>query len=124
VDTRAHGAQHNLRAPNGHQVLGPGGFYGRMDQDSAAAPGHSRALEHVFDGSFTLNGAGGGIVLISPKGDKLLYVIQLHFCTTKNVAGYEALVNGLCITTKLRVQQLYICGDSEVIVNQVMGESN
>jgi hypothetical protein len=22
-----------------------------------------------FDGSFTLNGAGGGVVLISPKGD-------------------------------------------------------
>jgi hypothetical protein len=28
-----------------------------------------------FDGSFTLNGAGGGMVLISPKGDRLLHVI-------------------------------------------------
>jgi hypothetical protein len=28
-----------------------------------------------FDGSFTLNGAAGGIVLISPKGDRLLYII-------------------------------------------------
>jgi hypothetical protein len=28
-----------------------------------------------FDDSFTLNWAGGGIVLISPKGDQLLYVI-------------------------------------------------
>jgi hypothetical protein len=28
-----------------------------------------------FDGSFTLNRAGGGVVLISPKGDQLLYMI-------------------------------------------------
>jgi hypothetical protein len=28
-----------------------------------------------FDGSFTLNGVVGGVVLISPKGDWLLYVI-------------------------------------------------
>jgi ribonuclease HI len=40
------------------------------------------------------------------------------------VAEYKALVNGLCITTELRIQWLYIQGDSELIVNQVMGESN
>jgi ribonuclease HI len=40
------------------------------------------------------------------------------------VAEYEALINGLRITTELGVQRLYIHGDSELIVNQVMGESN
>jgi hypothetical protein len=35
-----------------------------------------------FDCSFTLNGARGGMVLISPKGDRLLYVIRLHFHAT------------------------------------------
>jgi ribonuclease HI len=54
----------------------------------------------------------------------LLYVIRLHFCVTNNLVEYEALVNDLCIATELRVQRLYICGDSELIVNQVMGESN
>jgi ribonuclease HI len=77
-----------------------------------------------FDGSFTLNGATGGVVLISPKGDRLLYVIRLHFCVTNNVVEHEALVNDLRITTKLGVQWLCISGDSEVIVNQVMGELN
>jgi ribonuclease HI len=48
-----------------------------------------------FDGSFTLNGVGGGIVLISPKGDRLSYVIRVHFCATNNMVEYEALVNGL-----------------------------
>jgi ribonuclease HI len=71
-----------------------------------------------FDGSFTLNGAEGGIVLISPKGDWLLYIIQLHFCATNNLAEYEALVNSLHITAKLGVQWLYIQGDSELIATK------
>jgi ribonuclease HI len=63
-------------------------------------------------------------VLISHKGDRLLDIIRLHFCTTNNVAEYEALVNGLRITAEHGVQRLYIYGDSELIVNQVMGESH
>jgi ribonuclease HI len=77
-----------------------------------------------FDGSFTLNGARGGVVLISPKEDQLLYVIWLHFHVTNNVVEYKALVNGLCITVELGVQRLYICSNSELIINQVMEESN
>jgi ribonuclease HI len=71
-----------------------------------------------FDGSFTVNGAGGVIVLISPIGDRL------HFRATNNVAEYVALVNGLRIATELGVHRLYIHGDSELIVNPVMGELN
>jgi ribonuclease HI len=56
-----------------------------------------------FDGFFTLNRAGGGIVLISPKGDRLLYMIRLHFCMTNNVVEYEALINGMHFSTELRV---------------------
>jgi hypothetical protein len=43
-----------------------------------------------FDGFFTLSDIGQGVVLISPIGDRLLYVIRLHFCATNNVAEYEA----------------------------------
>jgi ribonuclease HI len=63
-------------------------------------------------------------VLISLKGDQLLYVIRLYFHTTNNEAEYEALINGLCIFAELRVYRLYIHGDFELIINQVMGESN
>jgi ribonuclease HI len=77
-----------------------------------------------FDGSFTLNGSGGGVVLISPKGDQLLFMIRLHFCTTNNVVEYEAPINAMHIAAEPRVQQLYICVDSELDINQVMGESN
>jgi hypothetical protein len=39
-----------------------------------------------FDGSYTLKGAGVGIVLIPPKGDVLKYAIQLEFPATNNIA--------------------------------------
>jgi hypothetical protein len=75
-----------------------------VDRDSAvAATSHPRALKHVFDGCFTLNEAGGGVILISPKGDWLLYLIWLHFCVTNNMAEYEALINDLHIAVELWV---------------------
>jgi ribonuclease HI len=37
---------------------------------------------------------------------------------------YDALVYGLCIATELGVPRLYIHGDSEFVINQVMGESS
>jgi ribonuclease HI len=53
-----------------------------------------------FNGSFTLHGGGAGVVLISPKGDRLLYVVRLHFYATNNEVDYEALVNGLHIAAE------------------------
>jgi hypothetical protein len=67
-------------------------------------PGHTRALEHVFQWLFHLNGVRKGVVLISPKRDQILYVIRLHFHATNNVVEYEALVNSLCIATELGVR--------------------
>jgi ribonuclease HI len=77
-----------------------------------------------MDPSLSRGLGGGGIVLISPMVDRLLYVIRLHFRATNNVAEYDKLINGLSITTELGVQRLYIHDDSELIVKQVMGESN
>jgi ribonuclease HI len=45
-----------------------------------------------FDGSYTLKGAGDGIVLILPEGDMLKYVIQIEFPATNNTAEYEGWV--------------------------------
>ena len=44
-----------------------------------------------FDGSKQVGGSGVGIVLKSPKGDKLKYVLQILFNATNNMAEYEAL---------------------------------
>lgn len=75
-----------------------------------------------FDGSKMLNGSGAGVVLISPKGDKLKYVLQIHFDSSNNEAEYEALLYGLRMAITLGVRRLMVYGDSDLVVNQVMKE--
>ena len=47
-------------------------------------------------------GAGAGLLLISPLGVHMRYVIRIHFAASNNVAEYEALVNGLKIAIELK----------------------
>ena len=77
-----------------------------------------------FDGSVMAPGSGDGVVLISPDGSRLRYTIRLHFSASNNAVEYEALINGLRITIKLRAMRLYVHGDSELVVDQVMKESS
>ena len=51
-------------------------------------------------------------------------MIHLHFLASNNTVEYEALINGLRIAIKLDATWLYVCGDSELVVDQVMKESS
>ncbi|KAI4980690.1 hypothetical protein ZWY2020_021175 [Hordeum vulgare] len=75
-----------------------------------------------FDGYKMLNGSGAGVVLVSPKADKLNYVLQIHFDSSNNEAKYEALLYGLRMAISLGVRCLMVYGDSDLVVNQVMNE--
>ena len=89
----------------------------------AQEPSASDAVEYwimYFDGSCMLKGAGAGVVLIFPKGDRFRYVLQLRFRASNNTAEYEALLHGLRMATTLGVRHLYVKGDSELVVSQVM----
>jgi hypothetical protein len=57
-----------------------------------------------FDGSYTLKGAGTGIMLIPPEGDMLKYAIQIEFLTTNNTTEYEGLVTELQLAKELGIQ--------------------
>jgi ribonuclease HI len=46
-----------------------------------------------FDGSKRLEGAEAGVVLISPQGDKMKYILRMIFPNaSNNEAKYEALI--------------------------------
>jgi hypothetical protein len=57
-----------------------------------------------FDRSYTMKGAGAGIVLIPPEGDMLKYAIQIEFPTTNNTTEYEGLVTELQLAKELGIQ--------------------
>src|SRR5437868_12515668 len=75
-----------------------------------------------FDGSLMIEGARAGIMLISPTGERLKYVLQIHFPTSNNATEYEALLHGLRIAISLGIRRLAVHGDSELVVNQVQKE--
>jgi ribonuclease HI len=45
-----------------------------------------------FDGALNLEGAGAGVLLISPEGEQLKYVLHLHYKASNTGAEYEALI--------------------------------
>ena len=77
-----------------------------------------------IDGSVMAPGSGDGVVLISLDGSRLRYAICLHFLASNNAAEYKALINGLRITIELGATRLYVHGDSELVMDQVMKESS
>jgi ribonuclease HI len=74
-----------------------------------------------FDGSKRVQGAGAGVVLISPQGDKLKYVLRMSFPhASNNEAEYEALLHGMKMAKACGATRLKIFGDSNLVVQQVM----
>jgi len=57
-----------------------------------------------FDGSLMLEGAGAGVLLISPKGEQLRYILQFDFKLSNNASEYEALLHGLCLAVSLSIK--------------------
>jgi hypothetical protein len=72
-----------------------------------------------FDGSLTIDGAGAGILFISPTNEQLRYVLRIHFSASNNVAEYEACFHSLCIAVDLGIKCLNIHDDSALVINQL-----
>jgi ribonuclease HI len=85
-------------------------------------PTPTKRPEHwvmYFDGSLKLEGAGAGVLLISPTGEQLKYVLQIFWKVSNNEAEYEALLHGLRLAASLGIKRLLVYGDSAVVINQV-----
>jgi ribonuclease HI len=72
-----------------------------------------------FDGSLNIDGAGAGVLFISPNKDKLRYVLRLYFPVSNNTAEYKACLHGIRIAVELGVKRLYVYGDSALVINQL-----
>ncbi|GJY54598.1 reverse transcriptase domain-containing protein [Tanacetum coccineum] len=59
-----------------------------------------------------------GLMLVRLEGKEYTYALRFEFETTKNEAEYEALLAGLLIATKMKIQELAIFVDSQLVANQ------
>src|SRR5262249_378174 len=75
-----------------------------------------------FDGALNSKGRGIGAVLLSPEGGTIPLAHQLTFPATNNVAEYEALLSGLKMALILKVKDLRIIGDSQLVLRQVLSK--
>ncbi|XP_052197235.1 uncharacterized protein LOC127804415 [Diospyros lotus] len=95
-------------------------FTGPTQVGEEASEGPSWEL--YVDGSSNDQGAGVGVMLISPEGHRILYTLRFGFRATNNEAEYEALLAGLRLAKEVLAEAVVILSDSQLVVNQIRGE--
>ncbi|XP_019176554.1 PREDICTED: uncharacterized protein LOC109171913 [Ipomoea nil] len=74
-----------------------------------------------FNGASHREGAGAGVVFVTPEGEVLPYSFTLTEQCSNNAAEYQALILGLEIAADMKQLRINIYGDSKLIINQVLG---
>jgi ribonuclease HI len=81
---------------------------------SDSSPEH---LKMYFDGSLNIDSVGVGVYFILPFGDRLSYVLRIHFKASNNATEYEVALHGLRIAIELGIKRLMVFGDSALVIN-------
>jgi ribonuclease HI len=86
-------------------------------------PDLSNCWTIYVDGSKRVSGVGVGVVLMSPQGDKMRYVLRMRFMNpSNNEAEYEAVLHGMRMAKACGATRIKIHRDSNLIAQQVMKE--
>ena len=71
------------------------------------------------DGAANAQGSGAGLILTSPDGIDIEYVLRFGFRASNNEAEYEAVIVELNLAHSMEVDQLEVCSDSQLVVKQI-----
>jgi ribonuclease HI len=86
-------------------------------------PDLSNCWTIYVDGSKRVLRAGAGVVLVSPQGDKMRYVLRMRFANpSNNEAEYEAVLHGMRMAKACGATCIKIHRDSNLIAQQVRKE--
>jgi ribonuclease HI len=86
-------------------------------------PDLSNTWTIYVDGSKRVSGAGAGVVLVSPQGEKMHYMLRMRFANpSNNKAEYEAVLHDMRMAKACGTTRIKIHGDSNLIAQQVMKE--
>ena len=78
--------------------------------------------EMFFDGGARQDGAVAGVVLVSPEMHILPYSFVLVDLCSNNVAEYQVLILGLQMAIGMRIKDLDVYGDSQLVINKLLEE--
>ena len=75
-----------------------------------------------FDGASSCEGAKVGVLFVAPKNEFIIrfsYRLRWDIDYTNNVCKYEALFLGLKAGRKLKIENMIVYGDAELIMKQI-----
>ncbi|CAM9000520.1 unnamed protein product [Rhodiola kirilowii] len=75
-----------------------------------------------FDGAARRDRAGAGVVFVSPENHLLPFSFTLTQLCSNNTAEYQALLLGLQMARQISIDKMDIYGDSQLVINQVLGD--
>ena len=86
--------------------------------------GDSTSLVHpewslYIDGASRFQGSGAGIILVGPNKIRIRYAVKLKYNSTNNAVEYEALITSLKLAIEVKIENLKVYSDSQLVVNQV-----
>ena len=74
-----------------------------------------------FDGSFTTQSRGVGVVLYHKEDKAVALSFKLEFSCSNNTIEYEAYLTELAMTLEMGIKHLRVMGDSNLVVYQIEG---
>ncbi|XP_062100849.1 uncharacterized protein LOC133806775 [Humulus lupulus] len=75
-----------------------------------------------IDGSSNKHNSRAGLILITLEGHQFQCALRFGFIACNNEVEYEALLVGLRLANDVNVKSLEIYNDSQLFVNQILGE--
>ncbi|GJX88190.1 reverse transcriptase domain-containing protein [Tanacetum coccineum] len=81
--------------------------------------GKSTGWKLYIDGASSSDGSGAGLMIVSPKGMEYTYALKFKFTVTNNEAEYEAIIAGLRIVKEMKIEEIIVFVDSQLVANQV-----
>ncbi|GJR72933.1 reverse transcriptase domain-containing protein [Tanacetum coccineum] len=73
------------------------------------------------DGASSGDGSGAGLIIVSPEGTKFTYALKFEFIITNNEAEYKVGIAGLRIAREMKIEEVTVFVDSQLVANQVNG---
>ena len=72
-----------------------------------------------MDGAANAQGSGEGLILTSPDGIDVEYVLRFGFQASNNEAECEAVIVGLNLTHSMEADQLEVSSNSQLVVKHI-----
>ncbi|GJW68755.1 reverse transcriptase domain-containing protein [Tanacetum coccineum] len=125
VDTMAEDSPTQVKTKDPNKILVEGESMEEHEAIETKAPKHLRTEADIWklytDGASKEHGSRAGIILVDPKRDEYPYALRLNFANSNKYAEYKALLAGLRIATKMKVEKMHAFVDSKLVASQVEG---